>query len=106
MSAGNSFPRKLIQGAREPLGHLAAVYKKNGRVARPNNLKQARMNCVPNRNSLRRLRGRTAGQFLLLAYVRHVFNRDLDAQLQLLGRTGVDDGHRTIAQRRRIQRIG
>ena len=99
MGAGNGLASQLVQRAGQPLGHLAAVHKENCRVTRANNLKQAWMNRVPDGDAARRLRGRAAGQLFLFAQARHVFDRNFDAQLQLLGRAGVDDGDGTIAQR-------
>ena len=98
MGAGDRLAGQLVQRAGQPLGHLAAVDEENGRVALANDLQQARMNRIPDGDAARHLRGRAAGNLLLLAEARHVFNRNFNAQLQLLGRAGVDDGDGTIAE--------
>ena len=47
MGAGNRFAGEFVQRTGKPLGHLAAVDKKDRRVAFANDLEQAGMNRVP-----------------------------------------------------------
>ena len=98
MRAGDRLSGQFVQRARQPLGHLAAVDKENRRVALANDLQQPGMNRIPDGDAPRRLRGRPAGQLLLLAQPRHILHRNLNAQLQLLGCAGVHNRHRTVAQ--------
>ena len=106
MGAGDGFAGKIVQRAGQPLGSLARIHKKNCRVALANDFEQPRMDRVPDGNAARRLRGRPRRNLLHLAEARHVLHRNLDAQLQLLGRGGVDDGYGTIAERCGFGRIG
>ena len=103
MRAGDGLSGQFVQRAGQPLGHLAAVHEKDGGVALANDFKQARMNCVPDGDAARHLRGRAGGNFFHLAEARHVFNRNLDAELQLLARAGVHHRDRPI-RRSRVER--
>ena len=99
MRAGNGFSGQIVERTGQPFGSLARVHKKNRRVALANDFEQPGMDRIPDRDAPRRLRGRPRGNLLHLAQPRHIFHRNLDAQLELLGRGGVHDRHRPIAQR-------
>ena len=99
MRARNGLAGQVVQRSGQPLGRLPRVHKQNRRVALANDFKQPRMNRIPDGDAPRRLRGRPGGNLLHLAQPRHVFHRNLDAQLELLGRGGVDDGDGAVAER-------
>ena len=65
-------------------------------------LDQARMDGGPDRCPLGSLRGRSAGQFFLLAHASHVLDRNFNAQVQSLGFAGVDDGDGAIGDQGRV----
>ena len=96
MSAGQLLTRQFIDRAGQPLGDAAAVDEDDGGMALTDDLDQAGMNGGPDGRPFGALGGRAAGEFLRLAHTRHVFHRNLDAQVKLLGLAGVDDGDRAI----------
>ena len=96
MRSRNRLPRQLIQRAGQPLRHLPAVYKQNRRGPLANNLQQTRMNRIPDRNPLRRLRCRPGRNLLHLPQPRHVLHRHFNPQLQLLPRASIHNRHRPI----------
>src|ERR1039458_7102036 len=98
MRAGDRFPGQVIERSGKPLGGLARIDKKNRRVAFANNLEQARMNRVPDRNAARRLGGWARGNLFHLAQPRHVLNWNLDAQLDLLTYGRADHRDRAVAK--------
>ena len=105
MCAGNRLAGKIVERAGQPFGHLTAVDEKNGRVAFTNNLQQARMNRIPDGDAARHLRGGPGGNLLHDVEVRHVLHRHLNAQAQLLGRAGVDDGDGPVARLLRLRQV-
>ncbi len=106
MGAGDGLAGEFVERAGEPLGDLAAVDKEDGGVALADDFKQAGMNGIPDGDAARHLRGRAGGNFFLLAEAGHVFDGNFDAELELLGRAGVDDGDGAVAQRRLASRTG
>ena len=92
------FAGQLVEGAGEALGHLAAVDEEDGGVALADDFEQAGMNCVPDGDAAGHLRGGAAGRYLLLAEAGHVFDGNFNAELELLGRAGVDDGDGAVAE--------
>jgi hypothetical protein len=63
MSAGDGLAGQFVECAGQPLGNLAAVDKEDGGVAFADDLKQARMNCIPDGDAARHLRGRGRKEF-------------------------------------------
>ena len=58
------------------------------------------MNGVPDGDAARHLRGGAGGDFFLLAEAGHVFDGDFNAELELLGCAGIDDGDGAVAKSR------
>ena len=55
------------------------------------------MDRIPDGDAFWGLAGRADGDFFLLAQLGHVFDRDFDAEVELLGGAGVDDGNGAVA---------
>ena len=106
MRAGDGLAGQFVQRAGQPLGHLAAVDKEDGGVALADDFQQAGMNRVPDGDAAGHLRGRARGNLFLLAEAGHVFDGNLDAELELLGRAGVDDGDGTVAEGFGVEGVG
>src|SRR5579862_7377173 len=98
MSPGDRLACEVVERASEPLGYLTAVDEKNSGVALANQLKKARMNCVPDGDPARHLGGRTGGDFLHGVEARHILNRNFNSKTQLLDCTCIDDSDWTITQ--------
>src|SRR5580698_5667198 len=101
MGANDVFPGELVEGSGEAFGHLAAVDEEDGGGALADDFEQARVDGVPDGDTLGLLRGWAGGNLFLARYMigqaGHVFYGDFDAQLELLGGAGVDDGDRAVA---------
>ena len=97
VGANDIFTSQLIDSPGETLGDLTAVDEEDGGVALTDDLKQARMNGVPEGDALGSLRGRAGGDLFYVGQASHVFNGNFDAQLELLWSAGVDDGDGTVA---------
>ena len=104
--AGDGLTGEFIQRAGQPLGNLAAIDKENRGVALANDFKQAGMNRIPDRHAARHLRGWPRRNLFLLAEAGHVFDGNFDAELELLGGAGVDDGDRAVAQGSGVEGVG
>ena len=91
------FAGELVEGAGEAFGDLAAVDEEDGGVAVADDFEQARVDGVPDGDALGGLRGGAGGDLFLLAEAGHVFDWNFDAQLELLGSAGVDDGDGAVA---------
>ncbi len=63
MRAGDGLAGKFVQRAGKPFGHLAAVDEENGGIALADDLEQARMNGIPDRDAAGHLRGRAGREF-------------------------------------------
>ena len=96
MGAGQLFARQFIDRAGQALGDTPAVDEDDGGVALADDLDQAGMNGCPDGCPLRALGSWSAGQFLPLAHACHVLHRNFNAQVELLGLAGIDDGDRAI----------
>ena len=105
MRAGDGLACQIVERSGKTLGGLSRVDKENGRVALANDFEQARMNRVPDGDAARGLRGRPRGNLFHLTEARHVLDRNLDAQLELLARGGVDDGDGPVAERRGVGHV-
>src|SRR5271165_6746011 len=106
MGAGYRFLGKIVERAGEALRHLAAVDEEDGGVALADDFEQARVDCVPDGDASRSLRGRAARNLLHGVEARHVFDGDFNAELEQLARAGVDDGDGPIAQSGLIRHVG
>ena len=94
--ADERFAGELVQGAGQALREATAVDEDQRRAVRMNQLEQARVNRAPNRGARSRTGGRAAGNFVDLGESRHILDRDVDRQPQLLPLGGVDDRHRPV----------
>ena len=90
------FAGKFVERAGDALGQPAAVDEDQRGAVRAHQFEQLGMNRAPDGRALGPLRGGAAGKVLDLVEARHVFDRNLDAQIELLGRAGIDDGDRTV----------
>ena len=107
MGAGDGFAGQFVERAGKALGDLAAVDEEDGGVALADDLEQAGMDGVPDGDAAGHLRGGAGGNLFLLAEVGHVFDGNFNAELELLGCAGVDDGDGAVAKRlRRHQGLG
>ena len=104
--ASQLLARQFIDRAGQSLGDAAAVDEDDGGMALADDLHQAGMNGGPDGCPLWALGGRTTRQFLPLAHARHVFYGNFNAQVELLGLAGVDDGDRAVRDHGLLIQLG
>ena len=90
---------ELVQRARQSLGQPAAVDEEQRRLVRANELEKARMHRRPDRGSHGSLRRGVVRDLGRCRQPRHVFDRNLDAQRELLLLRGVDDRDGPVGDR-------
>ena len=81
VGADDGLAGKFVQSAGEPFGHLPAVHEEDGAVSLADELQQAGMDGVPDRNSSGRLRSRPTGDFLKRREARHILSRNFNSEL-------------------------
>ena len=81
MGPRDRFTGKLVQRTRKPLGYLAAVHEKDGRMSLANQFQQPRMDCIPDGHATWRLRGSPGRDFLHGLEPRHILNWNFNTQL-------------------------
>ena len=99
MRSHQRLARQLVERAREPLGQPAAVDEDQRRAMRANQLEQLRMDGRPDRRPRVADRRRPARDLVRGGQLGHVLDRHLDAERERLLLSGVDDGHRAVADR-------
>ena len=97
---------QFVQRAGQPLCEPAAVDEDQRGLMRANQLEQPRVDRRPDRRSVVADRRGPARDVVRRREPRHVLDRHFDSQLQTLPRAGVDDRHRTVAQRSRGAELG
>ena len=101
MGAHQLFAREFVDRAGNPFGQPPAVHEDQSRAMSPNQFQKLGMNRAPDGVALRALRRRPARQGIDLVEARHVFDRNLDAQVQPLRRAGIHNRDRPIHRRKR-----
>ncbi len=99
VGAGDRLARQLVERGRQTLGEPPAVDEHDRRTVRPHQLEQARMDRRPDRAAREGIGGHLAEGVAdcrreRLSEPRHVLDRHLDAQVEGLLRSGVDDRDR------------
>ena len=101
VGAGDRFSGQFVERAGQTLGDLAAVDEEDCGVSFANDFEQAR-----DESRSRWRRGLASGEAgplgvsSIASEARHVFNWNFNAQLELFGCAGVDDGDGAIAKQR------
>ncbi len=99
MRPDEDFAGELVQCAREPFGQPAAVHEDQRRLVRANQLQQPRVDRRPDGGPRVADRRRSARDVVRRREAGHVLDRHLDAQRELLLRSGVHDRHGPVADR-------
>src|SRR5262249_21194527 len=99
MRADQYFSRKFVDRTRDTLCQPTAVHKEQRGVVRAYKFKKLRMNRTPNRRTRRTLCCRTAWQRLDFVQLRHVLDRDFNAEVEALLLASVNNGDRPKGHR-------
>ena len=99
MRAHQRLAGNLVERAGQPFREAPAVHEQQRRAMRSNQLDQLRMNRAPDRLRHRPLRRRPARLLDGFPHRRHVFDRRLHGDRQLLRRARIDDRHRPVLDR-------
>jgi hypothetical protein len=98
MGAHQRFAGELVDGAGNALGEAAAVDEDEGGGVGADELEELGMDGAPDGGADGGLRGGAAGEGDEVVEARHIVERDFDAQVDALGRAGVDDGDVAVAR--------
>src|ERR1035441_3192794 len=97
MRAHQHFAGELVDGAGDTLGEAAAVDEDESGGVGADELEKLGMDGAPDGGAHGGLGGRAAGESRNVVEARHIVERDFDAQVDALGRAGVDDGDGAVA---------